>query len=67
MIMNNKAILYLLLITGLTFFTNSADGQHVYKKATVKKITKKEYFKIISDKQKRDKQNRNRPFVYKFI
>jgi hypothetical protein len=65
--MNNKALFYILLITATAFFTNNASAQFIYKKPAVKKITKKEYRKLIADKQKKDRQNRNRTFVYRYI
>lgn len=65
--MAKKVLLFSLLFTVIILFSFNAISQYVYKKPAVKKINKEVYYKKLLDKQKKDKQNRSRPFVYMYI
>jgi hypothetical protein len=57
-----------LLILSVLFICLSfeASSQFVYKNTTAKKITKKEYQKLLLQKREKDRQKRSRPFVYMY-
>jgi len=65
--MVKKAFLFGLLSSIAIFSSFEANSQYVYKKSALKKITKKEYSKKLSDKAKKEKQKRSHPFVYMYI
>lgn len=62
----NKAIFTTSLLFAAIIFSPDVRSQHIYKYPMVKKITRKEYKKLL-EKEKMDKQNKNRPFVYRWI
>ena len=64
--MNKVISIISLLFTAILLFSPDVRSQHIYRYPMVKKITRKEYKKLL-EKEKTDKQSKNRPFVYRWI
>jgi hypothetical protein len=60
--MKKYCILAILILTSEILF-----GQYIYRKPVVKKLSQKEYKRLELEKHKKDRQNKRKPFVYKFV